>query len=428
MLKKITYKKFIHNASLFFALLIAFWLPELKFILSYFIGAWFLFSILQVNYKKNFKQGLNSNYKKIVFIAQLLLFFLIVSELLYADDNSNVIKNVIQKLSIFIFPLLFSLNGKLFKIKENLFLKLFVFSNVLASLLCLFFAFYNSLSFVDGHIIFNTIAYGQHSYFRGVDFSLFIHRGYYSMFLVFSVAIVFYLYEIKAWFKKSKYKVFFYLLVLFFSIIIFLLESRAGIISLFLLISCFVIYKIFSLKNKIYKMTTIIFIIFLAFTVLQNDRIHSTLKKVTSINTTVGSNSDVRLVLWSAAIDIIESDFFTGVGIENFKKVFSSKYEKYNNKEIQSAMGMNYNVHNQFLEIWVIYGLSGFIIFSLIFFLPLIIAIKEKQYLFIAFLLIVLFNFLLESIIETISGIIFTIYFLNFFVFVFEHKKSQITK
>ncbi len=423
-----TYKDFIEIASLFFALLIAFWIPELKFILSYFIGFWFLLTIAQLNFKTRFKQSLNTRFKKFIFFSQLILFLIIFSELLFAKNTTEVSKNITQKLSFLLFPILFSLSGNKFKQKQYLFLKLFVVSNLIASIVCLLFAFYNSSSIVDGHYVFNPIIYGWHNYFTAGDFSKFVHRGYFSMYLVFSVAITFYFKEKQILFNSSNYKFWFYLLIVFFTVIIFMLESRAGIISLFLIISWYIIYKIFLSRNIYYKIATVVAIVIMSVIVLKSSRIHKTIKILTNIEHEVGRDSDARIVLWTSAINVISDNFFTGIGIENFKEVFSKEYKKYNNKELQLVKSMSYNVHNQFLEVWVLYGFFVFLFFLSIFFVSIIVSIKNKNNLLLAFLFILWFNFLFESVLETISGIVFIVYFLNYFVFVLEKEKSQITK
>jgi len=434
-----TYKDFIEIASLFFALLIAFWIPELKFILSYFIGLWLLLTISQLNFRKRFKQNLNTRFKKFIFFSQLILFLIIFSELLFAKNTTEVSKNITQKLSFLLFPILFSLSGNKFKQKQYLFLKLFVVSNLIASVFCLLLAFYNSSSFVDGHYVFNpVIIKGWQYYFLGSNFTFFHHRGYFSMYIVFSIVLIIYLYEKKIWFTKKGFKIWYLLMILFFLVIIYLLESRASIIFLFVMLSGYLIYKIFSLKIILYKVVAVILIMVIIFAVLQNRRIQMTIKKVVNIeNRHIGQNTDARIVLWAAAVDLIKDNFYLGVGAENIDKKFIKAYKKYESKELKIVKDFNYNIHNQFLEMWAIYGLLGFLFLSSLFVVPVVYSFMKKNYLFLIFLFITGFNFLFESVLETIAGIVFFVYFLNYFVFVFnedseivlnEKKSNLITK
>lgn len=424
--KKIKYTDFVQNTSLFFALVIAFWIPSYRWILSYFIVGWGVFSILEMNFKQRMRRNLKSKISIVLLSFQLLLFLFFIVNLFYADNKDIVLKQIIQKLSLLIFPLFFVLTGSNFKEKKLTFLKLFVLSNFIMSIICIGVATYHAFSFGDnGSLIYNHAIYGR-SFFRQSQLSVFHHRGYFSMYLVFAIVILFYFAEKQKIFNTNAKKIFYWLLLAFFVLMIFLLTSRAGILSLFILFSWQLIRKIFFSDKIIYKLSVIPVIIFMAFVVLKNDRIKKTVYVVFETENTENSASyqkiPARIGLWKAAIDIIPENLLFGTGIENFQDIFDKAYSHYSYKDISFIKNQRLNVHNQFLEIFVKYGIFAFLIFLSLFIYPIIVAFKRKNYLFFAFLLITSFNFLFESMIDTIAGIVFFSFFMNYFIFVFHEE------
>jgi len=423
------YRKLVQTASLIFALIIAFWIPSYRWVLSDFIVAWILFSVLEFQFKKRFKQNVKGRFKNLILVMQLLLFATILSEFLFAEDKNIITKNIVQKLSFLIFPLLFSFSGTNFKTKKDLFLKLFVFSNLIMSLICLGVASYHSLSFIEGKVLFQPHYLSYRSYFTQSDLSVFHHRSYFSMYIVFSIAILFYLAEKQHFFNTKIKKMLFLLILLFFSIIILLLASRAGILSLFLLFVWLVIQKIALFENIIYKILAGLLIVIMLFFVSEDKRIQNTVKQI-SIDKNkrdyTGKGVLARPVLWAAALDIIKENFFTGIGTEKFNTVYKKSYQKYRNKKLSLSKSFMYNVHNQFLEEFVLYGIFGFLLLLALFVYPIIISFKKNNNLFMFFLLIAGFNFLFESMFDTIAGIVFFSFFLNYFIFVFDDTNEKI--
>jgi len=427
---KLKYFKFVSNASLIFALIIAFWLPSYRWILSYFIVGWLLFSILELNFVKKFKQNLNNRFALILFILQLTLFFLFLSEIFVADNKNVIFKNTGQKLSILIFPLLFALSASKFKERKQLFLKLFAASTILMSLICISVALYKSISFPDGVFTFNPVNELHRDYFRQSELSIFHHRGYFSMYIVFALAIIFYLNEKQNIFNSKFKKVLFWSVILFFITMIFLLTSRAGIISLVILLSWQLVHKIFFSENLFYKILISLLILLMVVISFMNKRIQTTFNRIVTTektnNTNVPRKSPARIDLWKAGFNIVENDFWTGIGTEKFQENFNNKYKKYSNKKLSEIKSHNLNVHNQFLEEFVLYGIFGFLLLISLFVYPIIYSFKRKNYLFLSFLLITGFNFLFESMLNTIAGIVFFAFFFNYFIFVFNEEDKKV--
>jgi len=426
--KKIKYSDFVQSASLFFALIIAFWIPSYRWVLSDFIVGWLLFSVLEFNFKQRLI-GLKNPFARNMFILQLVLFALILSDIIRTGMSPDISKNTLQKLSLLIFPLLFALSGIAFKKKKYLFLKLFVLSNILMSLICLGVALYHSISFPDGKLIFEPHYLSYRSYFTQSDLSVFHHRSYFSMYIVFALAITFYLKEKQNTFNTLLKNILFWCIILFFILMVYLLESRAGVISLAVLLIWQLIYKIMFSENKLLKVLILIPIVLMIYFVFTNKRIQHTIAQITNSEkeskSIAGKNAPERLILWKSATKIISENFLEGIGTEYFHATFNKTYLKYSGVNKKTVEKLNYNVHNQFLEEFVLYGIFGFILLLTLFIYPIIISFKRKNYLFLAFLLITGFNFLFESMLNTIAGIVFFTFFMNYFIFVFNDKQIK---
>jgi len=429
-ISKLKYKNFVGNASLFFALVIAFWIPSYRWVLSDFIVGWLLFSVLELNFRKRFRQNLKINYVRILFALQLVLFLLVLSNLFFAEDLNKVLKNILQKLSLFIFPLLFALSGTKFKNKKDLFLKLFVLSNLLMSISCIAVAIYYSLNFTNGNWVFIPHDINHFSYFRNSDLSVFHHRSYFSMYIVFSIAILFYFNEKLKFFEGKSKKTIFWFLLLFFMVMVFLLSSRAGMLSLFILFSVQIIRKIYFLKNIYYKILTVTIISLMIVFVFRNERINKTVNRILLFENKKQDNKPIkapaRIYLWKASTELIKENFLGGIGTEQFQSVFNKKYSEISGRDINDVTKQSLNAHNQFLEEFVLYGIFGFLILLSLFVYPIFISFKRKNYLFLSFLLISGFNFLFESMLNTIAGIVFFAFFFNYFIFVFNEEDKKV--
>ncbi len=430
--KNIKYFKFVQNSSLFFALITAFWIPSYRWILSYFISASLLFSLLEFNFRKRLAQNLASNYIKILFALQLVLFLLVLSNVIFAEDFSKILKNVIQKLSLLIFPLLFALSGKLYKNKKDLFLKLFILSNIIMSFICIMTAFYNSLSYNEGAWHFIPYDINHFSYFTNSKLSIFHHRSYFSMYIVFSIAILFYFNEKLKFFEGKLKKTIFWFLLLFFMVMVFLLSSRAGMLSLFILFSVQIIRKIYFLKNTYYKILTVTIISLMIVFVFRNERINRTVNQILLFENKKQDSKPIkapaRIYLWKASTELIKENFLVGIGAEKFQSVFNKKYSEISGRDINDVTKQSLNAHNQFLEQFVKYGIFGFLLLISLFIYPIIVSFKRKNYLFLSFLLITGFNFLFESMLNTIAGIVFFAFFFNYFIFVFNEEDMKIPR
>jgi O-antigen ligase len=97
--------------------------------------------------------------------------------------------------------------------------------------------------------------------------------------------------------------------------------------------------------------------------------------------------------------------FLKGLGIENSQKEIRKKSIQYN---LSPAYG-EYNFHNQYIQTYVELGIVGFVILILMLILNFISALKQKDFLHIAFAITMIVLFLSESFFCRQRGIVYFI-------------------
>ena len=97
-----------------------------------------------------------------------------------------------------------------------------------------------------------------------------------------------------------------------------------------------------------------------------------------------------------------------GVGTGDAKDALNKEYEKQN---ITNALTNKFNCHNEFYQVFVTLGIIGFLLLLVTIFFPLVHAFKTSNYLYAAFLLIIIFNFISESMLERQAGVMFYAFF-----------------
>lgn len=403
------------------AIFIALLFPIFKYGISILIILWVFVILFQKNKIKLFKENLENN-TKIIFWTQIFLFILIIFSYFFSENKEKALQIIEMRLSLFVFPILFVLSKQKLIKKKKLILKTFILGNIIAASICILFALYNSINFIDGNLIFNPIKQFGISYFEYSHFSLFLHPTYFSMYLNFSIVIILNFLDTspKKDFKKTLLH---YLLIVLFAISVYFLSSRAGLITLILIFIWRIILITINKGNLFLKIIILSFTIISIFYIFHNNRFVRMCNQVEQ-SIKLGKQSDnypERFILWENSIDIIQQNFWLGTTPADAQVIINKNLTKYNN--FIKKTDLELNSHNQYLQTFVEFGIIGLVVLMFIFGGGFFIAIKRKQTLFIAFLLIILFNFFFESILNKFSGIVFIFYFFNYFLFVHKQKK-----
>ncbi|NVK51788.1 MAG: O-antigen ligase family protein [Flavobacteriaceae bacterium] len=398
--------------------LFAFSLPISQKVSTISIG--FILLVLLFNIRKE-----KLKFKKRLIFPAILYVLYCVSLLYSSEVQLNVIE---QKASLLIFPIIFILI-KCTEVDFKLVLKYFVIGCVVALIICEFHAFYSSLDFsnfifnskINRRVSFYRSLVEDKNYFFSYNFSFLHQTVYFAMYLSFAIAILLHN-------KLFKNKYMQGLIVLFMFFGLFQVLNKASFIVVFVIL----IKKIYLLiKNKKIAVISsmLLFIIAVSVFVL-NPRFKSFNKAMfiideseviekdfRKINNTNPNNYNFRVMLWSSALDLIKQNPLIGIGAggtENrLYEVFAVKRQWYDKSE-------KYHAHNQYLQILLDVGAVGFFFFILIFvfFFKSVQRLNHNKLKTIAidFILIILMNFLFESMLERYSGVSFFSFFVCGFI------------
>lgn len=118
-----------------------------------------------------------------------------------------------------------------------------------------------------------------------------------------------------------------------------------------------------------------------------------------------------RVEFWKAACGIINNNWLIGVGTGDTKQAFALQYEKmHSNLDDKHRL----RAHNQYLTMWLTYGVFGLVLFCSLF----VVAIKQSRknnFLYASFILIAALSCITEDTLESQAGVMFFTFFFLFF-------------
>lgn len=121
-----------------------------------------------------------------------------------------------------------------------------------------------------------------------------------------------------------------------------------------------------------------------------------------------------RLYIWKTSIEILQSNFFIGIGTGDMDDELSKEYGKINKSYFSKNPS---NTHNQYLDYLIRYGVIGFLIIFIGFVFYFQNAISTNNEIYLAFLIIVCLCCLTENILNRQFGIVFFFFFNSLFLF-----------
>jgi len=392
--------------NFYLAILLAFVMPINRLATSYIIVLWTVTWIIE-RIKKIPTKKLDNQQKTVLFVV--VFFYLIqIVGLAFTGNLQNGLIELRIKLPFLIFPIFFLFVNKLYAKFFHLILSTFLFGIISMSFFLLIRATY---FFPVEHI---------YSFFYS-RFSYNFHPSYFSMYVTFALIIVFYLYER---FGHNRKHLFFVILIsLFFFLINFLLESKTGIFTFFLIISIYGIVKLYK-KYKLLLVATLgIIAILLYAEIRHNPRMFELFHtKIENINKSTIASNEVRILVLKSALKVIQQNPF-GYGTGDAKDVLVSEYKR---ERITGALKEKLNAHNQYLETTIGLGIQGTILLLFILIFPFAIAIKRRNYLLYLFIILVSMNFLTESMLNRENGVVFFTFFLTLLITIQNSKAVKI--
>lgn len=127
-----------------------------------------------------------------------------------------------------------------------------------------------------------------------------------------------------------------------------------------------------------------------------------------------GNSITQKLEFWKAAREIILNNFWIGVGTGDVQMAFDETYDAMNSP-LQEHVRLR--AHNQYLTMFVTFGVIGFIWFILALLLPPLMLRKQYDYYYVIFFICAILSFLSEDTLETQAGLTFFAFFNCLFLF-----------
>jgi O-antigen ligase len=314
-------------------------------------------------------------------------------------------------LPLLIFPLIF------FTVtlsKQNLLsiFRWFIIGAFAATIWCLLLATYHSYN-------------GEKNAFFYTKLSI-IHPTYFATYLNFVLILLGNYFATQ--FKKISFfkKLLLSLLIVYFIIFILLLSSRVAIISIAFVFNGLIIFHYF---KKSFTLTTFLILLSLNFIPLfvayNSPLIKKRFSELQHMNEMsdsriIENSTNSRIIIWKAAFSLIKENFWTGVGSGD---VTDELVKTYAETDFQKGQQKRYNAHNQYLQVWLGYGIFGLLIFLSGFYLFYTMAIKNEDGIYLIFLILTSLVFLTETFLNSQSGVVFFAFF-NSLLFAFNKAKT----
>ncbi len=434
----------LSNIHFFLFLAVVALIPFAMNLISYTLALWFITGIvLYILQRKKVERP--SLPLSAVFLG--LFYLLVLAGIMISSDVKGALFDAQVKLSLFLMPVPVLLLGALYRQKRQHALLVFTLANVIAVLVCIAVALFRSIHVGQGGLIFDPIVPGIYqdvntapsTWFSYTDFSIFKHPAYFSMYLIFSLFILVHFFSTRYQAIRN-IKVWYILLILMALVLlagVYFLRSKAGYISLFLLLCLTVLHFMIRKRRVLIPLALTALIMGLAaFWIMNNSRFYY-------VRTAFENRSEFfrtiqekdyramideygidRIPLWMTALEAGHEHALTGTGSGDVHQVLNEKFRQYNLFELEAA---HYNCHNQFLETYLAGGIWGLLLLLSWLISPLIRKKVRKPYsrLVPVFIGLLIINYLFESMLNSFAGVIFTACFYTLLVIAGPDRESD---
>ncbi|MBM3404047.1 MAG: O-antigen ligase family protein [Bacteroidetes bacterium] len=411
------WKDFFQQGHFILLLAIAFVMPLYWYAVNMALFLTMIVWIVEGQYATKFRRILYDTNRWWL-LSFTLLVFLYVAGLIHTSNMSYGGFDIQTKLGLFFIPLyIATMDDKLLSGKRlRMILASFVAGMLVSSLFCWIRAI---IRYSETHVA---------DVFYYSDFSFFHHSSYFAMYAVFAMAVViWFLFQQKDLSKGRR--ILLIMLLTYFQCLVFFLSSKAGVISMTIVLFLTVAYLVYPLRKYkpalvfgfIIPLTYLFYFYVIPRTFSRIDQTRSVLESTKPIDQSTSEGTAVRMMIWDATIDLIKEQPLTGTGTGDIKDELIRKYQE---KNILNALETKLNAHNQYLQTFAAIGILGFLILAGMQLIPLAISLSSRDFLYLSFLAIFIINSLVESTFETQAGVIFYAFFnsLLFWILLLEFR------
>ncbi len=389
-------KEYLPKINLVILSLIVFLMPIYQKPLGLLIGLFAVFSILDGLINKTFKF-----IHKDIFLVGILFFFMHLISVIYSNNQERAWFDIEVKLSLIIFPIIFLFKSPFLLKNKKWILFSFVYGSILSSIIML----------IKGYLNYPELG---SSAFYYMNLCLF-HPSYMAMYFIFAIGILInYMISKK---DLNKHQILPALGILFLLRMIFLLQSKAGMISIIVIAIFLLIVSLIRLRSFLLKIALSILVVSISLVMVQkSSRLQAMMNSVEEIHKQ-GESDDtttgVRFAIWEVAVHEIKNAWFLGVGAGDIKPTL---FKDYSEDNMEGALHKNLNVHNQYLETFLGQGIFGISLLLSLLYMGFHEAKKRKDLLISIFTLLIMLSFGPESMLNNQAGTIFFGFFYFFLI------------
>jgi len=392
----------VHQKIFFIScLLLALFLPLfpriLPVIIIFMMFNWLLSGIYLTTIRK-----LLTERWRILTLSFASLYLLYIIGMFYTTNYTYGLFDLEVKFSLFIFPVIYATSDMtIFNLSRlRFFLSAFIAGCVAGSLVLL------------GHAWIVSESKGVPDAFYYTNLAWYFHSSYLAMYYTFGIGLSLY-YLMDDFPGQSVFKTISLLLViLYLEALIFLLSSKAGLVTLLTVDAAFVLLLIFKKTGmaRIIVVVVIMLLVFFGFSRLfpyaftRINAADTMIADSRTIQTNPDDGTVARMEIWKVSVGLIGEHFMFGVGTGDVKDVLIDSYRKQNLIPISRK---KLNAHNQYLQTFITLGVFGFLVLAATLLVPAWVSLRNRDYISTLFLMIFSINILFESMLEAQAGVIF---------------------
>jgi O-antigen ligase len=320
----------------------------------------------------------------------LLLFYaVLLIGLAYTENLSDGVNVLEKSLSFLVIPILFARIQPMDKTRVNKLFIAFTAGVIVASCICL------------GYAVWNDVFGSKHDGYYYDQFTAIIdsHPTYMAYYVCFSIVFLLYLISYEA--TSSVQRVMIVAGIVFLTGILMLTAGRSTYISMLMMSSFFFLKLLFEpspVRRKLQGISLTVLV--LALILLQSPYTQRVLPfflsgRPATLTKMKGDSWD-RLFVWKAAIKA-SPNLMAGVGTGDYSSAMNNYYMEHNLPEYASV---NFNSHNQFIQILLSNGVAGLLALMLILLRPIYLAVQRQN----IFGMLAFFPFLIYGISEVFLG------------------------
>jgi O-antigen ligase len=286
-------------------------------------------------------------------------------------------------------------------------LKVFVVSTLVASLVCLGYAFHRNN-------YFETFWQPYWFYWSYYDLTeiIGVQPNYLAIFAGLSIIILFHFIMGSA---SRRAKVVMYGMILYLAGFIILLSGRTAMLAMIMIVSAgylWYFYKTGRLLRGLFVAGGVVIVTGIVVwqipimreRLLQTFDIKQQTEWINQMGDGQGSLGSIRLAKWQSSLNIIKHNWLIGVSPGDTQDKLHEQYVALN---FTLGIEEHYNPHNQYLQTWVALGIIGLAVFLGTLIVPFRKALAQSDYLYIAFIVLFAISCTTESVLERQVGIIF---------------------